>query len=80
MISGMTPERREFFLEKLQEPKYGLAAHEIDLLVARLCDEKTFAEITEEQGWKSVGVAYSAYRDAKEKLFKLITRSEVTDA
>lgn len=34
---------------------YGLAPHEVDLLVARFEDSKTFDQIVAEQGWTSKG-------------------------
>ena len=40
---------------RLKLKKYGLKEHEVDLLVARFEDEKTFDEIVKEQGWTSKG-------------------------
>lgn len=48
--------------------RYGLNPYEVNLIMARINEDKTFQEIVEEQGWTSIGTAHFHFRQALKKL------------
>lgn len=50
--------------------RYGLAEHEVELVIARFHASLTFLEIVDKYGWTSVGSASHCYRSALAKLRK----------
>lgn len=53
---------------KTKLKKFGLSEHELDLVLARFGEDKTFDEIVKEQGWVSISSAAYHFKQILKKL------------